>query len=300
MAAAERRFHAMGGEAHVVVVGGHRDLIDAAEERVADLEARWSRFRQDSELSLLNAMPGMPAVVSRETFELVEKAAFAWQRTGGRFDPTVLGSLAAIGYDRSFDTIAAGGPIGRHGEAPGCHGIDLNRDNLAITLPYGVTIDPGGIGKGLGADIVARELVSAGATGAMVNLGGDVRVIGESPDGDGWTVLVEDPHDHSEEMVRVQLTDGGVATSSRLERRWQRDGAEYHHLIDPETGLPFAGEVVAVTVVAGEAWWAEVMTKAVFAAGVERATQVLERADALVVTADGRRYRSPGFEEVAA
>jgi len=300
MAAAERHFHAMGGEAHVIVVDGLPDLIDAAVERIADLEARWSRFRLDSEISMLNTMPGLPAVVSWETFELVEKAVYAWQETGGRFDPTVLGSLVAIGYDRSFDAIAAGGSADHHGGAPGCHGIELDKDNLAITLPYGVTIDPGGIGKGLGADIVAREVLAAGAAGVMVNLGGDIRVAGTPPEASGWSILVEDPLDRNQELVSVNLDDGAVATSSRLERRWQGAAVDYHHLIDPETGLSFTGDVVAVTVLAGEAWWAEVMTKAVFSAGAGRATEVLQNAHAIVVDADGRRSTSPGFEEVAA
>jgi thiamine biosynthesis lipoprotein len=300
MEAAERRFRAMGGEAHVVLVDGDPGLMDAVEARVADLEARWSRFRMDSEISMLNTMPGFPAVVSPETFELVEKAVFAWKQTGGRFDPTVLESLSAVGYDRSFETIAAGGAAGPHSGAPGCQGIELDSGNLAIALPFGVTVDPGGIGKGLGADIVAREALAAGAAGVMVNLGGDIRVAGESPRDGEWSILVEDPFDRSAELVKIQLADGAVATSSRLGRRWQRGGAEYHHLIDPESGLPFSGDVVAVTVVAGEAWWAEVMAKAVFAAGSARADQVLDNALAIVVDGDGRRYTSPGFEEVAA
>jgi FAD:protein FMN transferase len=300
MAAAERHFHAMGGEAHIQVVGGATGLLDAAEERVADLETRWSRFRKDSEISMLNAMPGFPVVVSPETFELVDKAVFAWKKTGGAFDPTVLGALASIGYNRSFDTISGQARIQPAGGSPGCSGIELDRGELAITLPFGVTVDPGGIGKGLAADIVARELLAAGASGAMVNMGGDVRVAGRSSEDDGWTVLVEDPFDSSEEMVRIHLPDGGVATSSKLERRWQIDGTDFHHLIDPGTGLPFDGDVVAVTVVAGTAWWAEVMTKAVFAVGADLAASVLDNARALVVDADGRRHHSPGFEEVAA
>lgn len=298
MAAAERHFRAMGGEAHVLIVGGPANLLDAAEGRIADLEARWSRFRKDSELSMLNTMPEMPVVVSRETFELIDKAVFAWRQTRGRFDPTVM--VSALGYDRSFDGMPGTGSIGRYQSSPGCGRIELDRANLAITLPSGVTIDPGGIGKGLGADIVAREVLAAGATGVMVNLGGDLRVAGESPQRDGWTVLIESPFDAGTELARIHLSDGAVATSSRLERRWQRDGVDYHHLVDPETGLPFAGDIAAVSVVAGKAWWAEAMTKAVFAVGADKAAAALENATALVVDVSGRCVRTPGFAEVAA
>ncbi len=291
----------MGGAAHVLVVGG-RDLTQAAHDRILDLEARWSRFRADSELSLLNGMPGMPIIVSPETYELVDKAVFGWRQTRGRFDPTMLPALVAVGYDRSFELLAADSRQAALSQraAPGCAGIVLDPADHTVTLPLGVTIDPGGIGKGLAADIVVRELRAAGADGAMVNLGGDVRVVGRSPEGIGWTVSVEDPFDESSELTRVHLVDGAVATSSRLLRRWRRNGADVHHLIDPATGGSMDGDVAAVTVVAGEAWWAEIMAKAAFAAGPAGAASVLVNAAALVVDMNGQRHATPGFVEVAA
>lgn len=298
MAVAERRFHAMGGTAHILVVGGPSRLLDAAQERIADLEARWSRFRKDSELSMLNTMPEMPVVVSPETFELVDKSVFAWRQTKGRFDPTV--EVGALGYDRSFEDVAAEGRLGRYQAAPGCGRIELDRANFAVTLPSGVVLDPGGIGKGLGADVVAREVLASGAAGVMVNLGGDLRVAGEADEADAWTIAIESPFDPDTVLARVNLDDGAVATSSRLERSWQRGDVEYHHLVDPGSGLPFAGDVAAVSVVAGAAWWAEVMTKAVFAVGVANAASVLDNASALIVDVEGSRYETAGFPEVAA
>src|SRR3954464_4275841 len=102
----ERRFRAMGSDAHVVVVGP-RHLAEHAELRIADLERRWSRFDARSEVSALNRHAGDPVVVSPETLELVERALDAWRLTGGRFDPTVLGALLRAGYDRSFDELEA-------------------------------------------------------------------------------------------------------------------------------------------------------------------------------------------------
>lgn len=169
-----------------------------------------------------------------------------------------------------------------------------------MTLPQGVGLDPGGIGKGLAADIVVRELLAAGAAGAMVNLGGDVRVAGQSRHGDGWTIVVEDPFDASKELSRVHLVDGAVATSSRLLRRWRRGDTDFHHLVDPRTGAPLAGDIAAVTVVAGAAWWAEVMSKAVFAGGIQGAEAALTDATALIVDIHGERHTTPGFTEVAA
>ncbi len=148
--------------------------------------------------------------------------------------------------------------------------------------------------------LVVRELMAAGVRGAMVNLGGDVRVAGHAPEGEGWTVAVEDPFDASRELTRVHLSDGAVATSSRLVRRWNVGEADLHHLVDPQTGLPFVGDVAAVTVVAGSGWRAEAMAKAVFAVGADHAADVLVNATGIVVDRNGGRHATSDFSEVAA
>lgn len=290
----------MGAEARVLVVGepGPLDLADRAAERVADLEARWSRFLPDSEVSRLNASPGVPVVVSPDTFALVERAVDAWGVTAGLFDPTVLAALEAAGYDRSFDRYAPREPRPSTGPAPGCAGLHLDPIVGSVALPRGVRLDPGGIGKGLAADLVATELVSAGAAGALVDLGGDVRVTGRAPDPAGWVVAVEDPFAPERDLARAALADGAVATSSRLLRVWA--GGRAHHLVDPRTGLPSTSDLVAVSVVAGEAWWAEVLAKAALLAGSAGAAGVIDAGGAtgLLVDAAGRRFDVGGLEEV--
>ncbi|HET7487811.1 MAG TPA: FAD:protein FMN transferase [Acidimicrobiales bacterium] len=263
---AEIRFPTMGTAAHVVVVGGPDGLAEQAVRRLAELERRWSRFLPDSEVSRLNRAGGRLAVVSPDTALLVERAVEAWQRTAGAYDPTVLPALVAAGYDRDFAAVPADGPApaGEAGPPPGCGGIVVHRPFNGVVLPAGVALDPGGIGKGLAADVVTAELVEAGAAGAMVNVGGDLRVRGEPPEGDTWSIAVEHPLHPERHLLELGLVDGAVATSSRLRRRWTRGGRALHHLIDPRTGQPVAGPLVAVTVVAADGWWAEAATKAVF------------------------------------
>jgi thiamine biosynthesis lipoprotein len=119
----------------------------------------------------------------------------------------------------------------------------------------------------------------------MVNLGGDLAAAGEPPEGEAWVVGVEDPHDAQRTLSRVAIVEGGIATSSVLGRRWTMNGVEVHHLLDPTTQRPTTGRLVAATVVAGQAWWAESLTKSLLVGG---ATVPLPAASALVVDADGR------------
>src|SRR4029077_21278987 len=108
--------------------------------------------------------------------------------------------------------------------------------------------------------LVVDELLAAGAGGACVNLGGDVRVAGASPRGGACTCATE--HEWSTcPLVRAGLVDGAVATSTTLRRAWHVDGEPRHHLIDPATGRPSATDLTAATVIAGEAWQAEVLAK---------------------------------------
>ncbi len=228
--------------------------------------------------------------VSADTLTLLRACATAWAATDGRFDPTLHHAMVALGYDRDFALVAGGstrhsqnGPSIPHRR--GMAGVVIDERASTVRLPYGVGLDGGGLGKGLAADIVVADLQERGAHGAMVNLGGDLAVAGEPPEGEAWVVGVEDPHAAERTLSRVAIVEGGIATSSVLGRRWTVDGVEIHHLLDPTTERPTAGRLVAATVVSGKAWWAESLTKSLLVGG---ATVPLPAASALVVDADGQ------------
>jgi thiamine biosynthesis lipoprotein len=280
----------MGSDAHVIVQGGCDQLADEARRRLFDLEQRWSRFLPDSEVNALNDHAGEWVSVSAETVLLVERAIEAWRITGGAFDPTVLGDLIRAGYDRSFDELTA--TSGSSTLVMACTDIEIVGN--AVRIPAGAGFDSGGIGKGLAADLVAVEVMAAGADGVCINLGGDLRVLGTSPDG-SWTVAVEHPS-FERPITHIGLEHGAVATSTTLKRRWHVDTEARHHLIDPHTGRPSTSDLTLATIVAGEAWIAEVMAKAVLLRGADRAFDLLD-ADtaALVVNVRGEILMSEGF-----
>lgn len=292
--AAERVFRAMGSVAHVVVVGGPPDLADRAEGRIERLEQLWSRFRPDSEVSEMNRRAGEAVPVSPETAELVRRAVRGWWLSGGAFDPTVLGAVLRAGYDRSFEAVVLQPGAGRSGLEIGAS--DIVVDDERVRLPAGVGFDPGGIGKGVAADLVTDELLGAGADGACVNLGGDVRVAGVGPEGQAWTVAVE--HEWSDEPVAsLGVACGAVATSTTLRRRWPVGGELRHHLVDPRTGLVSDSDLNHVTVVAASAWTAEVLAKAVLLRGSVDAFDILggTGAEGLAVTMGGEVRSTSGL-----
>jgi thiamine biosynthesis lipoprotein len=298
--AAERRFAAMGTDAHVIVVGADADhLADAATERIEELEARWSRFRPTSEVTRINAGAGAWVPVSTDTTMLVARAKEAWRLSAGFVDCTLLPQLEAAGYDAPFADLPASRANADVPPVPpvsllGPMAIDVSAD--AVRLPVGLGFDPGGIGKGLAADLVSDELVRAGAGGVCVNLGGDLRVRGTGPDGRAWTVSIDHP-DQPAPLALVGLADGAVATSTTLRRRWTIGGVERHHLIDPRTGTSSTTDLVLVAVVARSAWLAEVLAKGVLLRGSPRPFDLVDGtgAHALVVDRHGRITASAGL-----
>lgn len=261
---AESSGPAMGTSAQVLVASecadAAQDLAALGMRRVHLLERCWSRFRDDSELNSLNARAGQgPVAVSDDLAVLVARMVDAWLWTQGAFDPTVLRSMVSLGYDVDFSQVATQGPGSLPidlVQAPGM--ADVRVAGGMVTLPTHVGLDPGGIGKGLAADIIAGELMNAGATGVVVNLGGDARALGtcDGAQDEPWQIGIRDDRALNSPIVAEHdLVNQGVATSSSLRRRWQGR----HHLIDPVTGAPSASDVVQATVFAPTAWQAEAM-----------------------------------------
>ena len=284
-----QRFTAMNSDVYVAVVGGPRSLVALAERRAHELERRWSRFLPSSEISRLNAAGGETLAVSTDTIRLVAAACDAWAFTSGRYDPTVLDAMLHLGYERSFETVQAGLAEALCAiPAVGCDGIEIDEIAATVRLPRGVRLDPGGIGKGLAADLISEELLCAGAGGAMVSMGGDVRVRGEGPHRDGWSVGIEHPVHRTRSLATVQLVDGAVATSSRIGRRWRRMDGMAHHLLNARTGRPTVG-VTAVSVIAATGAWADALTKVCCTDPAGAALDGrLGRATAIVVHDDGQ------------
>lgn len=288
----------MASGAHVVLVDADPGEHDHARRRLEELERRWSRFRPESDVSRLNTSPEAMLVVADDTVRLVTTMQHAWRLTGGRYDPTLLGAINAAGYSTSID--GSGRTSSRQRSGPSGRTVDDVRvhDRAPLVLvPAGIGLDPGGIGKGLAADIVVSELLERGVAGALVGIGGDLACAGTPPEPHGWRVAVEDPFDRTRTLVTVTLSGGGAATSSTLSRTWVSDGGRRHHVIDPSTGECASTDLAAVTVFARAGWEAEAHATAALLAGSAGAHTYLERAglQGIVTTLAGETTSTPAL-----
>jgi FAD:protein FMN transferase len=284
-------FRSMGTD--VNVVGPEHPAFDGAVElvrsRFASEDMRFSRFRGDSELTSANQAGGGWIKVSDGFHEVLTAALEAAEHTEGAFDPTVYDALIAAGYDRDFDELLAGARGALHPVSPCGRWTEIRTRPGAMYLPAGVHLDLGGIAKGWCADRAAHDAVAAGLPWALVNAGGDLRLIGAAPP---IAVAIEDP-ETSGELLRTTLVGGALATSSVCKRAW---GVDAHHVIDPATGGPARLELLQATVWAPTCVEAEVAATHALFLGPDAA----RRYPAVLVTRSAEIVLSMPVEDAAA
>lgn len=294
-------FSALGTTATLLVTDdGARET--AHEMLVGEIDAidlACSRFRDDSELSAVNANAGRRTRVSELFVQALDVALRAARVTDGAVDPTVGSSMRVLGYDRRFDELDRNGPplevsVRR---VAGWQTVEVDRRRSTVRIPREVELDFGATAKALCADRAAAEIANATGVGVLVSLGGDVAVAGPPPE-DGWSILIADDHaaglDSAGQQIVVRA--GGVATSGTTVRRWRRGARELHHLIDPETGQPAGEHWRTASVAAATCVDANIASTAAIIMGA-RAPSWLEarRLPARLVSPDGAVFCVAGW-----
>ena len=269
---------------------------------LAKVDAACSRFRPDSELTMLAHSGGRPTPISATLHTFVDAALSAARLTDGAVDPTVGSALVNLGYDRDFDALALS-PSQRTAAAVGTATF-LTRadwtlvrlDDDRITVPEGLVLDLGATAKALAADRCARAVHDELGTGVLVSLGGDIATRGEYPDS-GWRIRVCDGDSEPATVVEIG-SDTGVATSSTLRRRWLHEGQLLHHILDPELSRPAEPYWRTVTVIAASCLTANTVSTASIVRG-SQATAWLAHLGLPVraVSADGTVTRCGGWPE---
>ena len=266
MEVAEHRFRVMACAAHVVLVRPAPGAVEFAERRLRQLEDRWSRFLAASDVSRINSVADVAVEVTADTVTLIRAMQLAHELTGGACDATLFPPLLD-----APTTAPPGRPasvsVGLEFSGHTVKDVTVDLAASSVFALTGLALDPGGIGKGLAADLVVAELLAAGTAGALVCVGGDLSVAGRPPTGAGWSVDVEDPSDPDRTIATLGVSAGGVATSSTASRRWTSDGVEHHHVIDPATRRSGCTDLVTATVAAPSGWLAEAHAKAALLRG---------------------------------
>jgi thiamine biosynthesis lipoprotein len=252
--------------------------LDDAFSLIGDIEKKISMYDPDSEISRINARAGEDALhVSPETFSVVRTALDVAEVTDGAYDPTIgpVTSLWSVTGGGEHHPPAAG-EIKSAVSLVGWKAAETEPPDLARLSRRGAALDMGGIGKGYASYRVAESLKRAGVGSALIDLGGNVVVIGARPDGGRWRIGIQNPlKARGVPLVSVELGGGSVITSGVCERFFDADGVRYTHIFNPSTGLPLAGSLLSVTIVSEDPAEGDALSTAFMVMGLDAAIDVM-------------------------
>jgi thiamine biosynthesis lipoprotein len=274
--------------------------LTAAFGEVARLEAILDKNRSGSEVDHINTGAGEgPVSVSTMTFEVIQLGLEFGERTGGAFDITIAPLMELWGFGTGDTQVPSEEELTTALQYVDYKKVQLNTELTQVYLEEQMMeLDLGGIAKGYIVDMAIELLRQAGITSASVDAGGDIRVIGNKPDGTPWRIGIRNPRDRRNLVAVVNISDRSIVTSGDYERVFIHEGESYHHILDPKTGMPARG-VASVTIIADNAMTADALSTAVFVMGLEQGMALVEEMpgiEAIIITEDEKIHISTGLE----
>ena len=287
---------AMDTVMELTAYGADDNLMQQAEQEILNLESRLSVTDENSEIYAVNRDGG--GTVSASTEELMQTALEMCEKTNGALDISVYPVLRAWGFTTGSYQIPAEEDLQALLES-----VDYTRvrvENGEVTVEDGMEVDLGSVAKGYTGDTICGLLRENGVTSALLNLGGNVQLIGGKPDGSDWRVAVQDPESDGYLGI-LSLQDKAAVTSGGYERYFVgEDGQVYWHIIDPSTGRPAHSGLISVTVVGDRGVICDALSTSLFVMGLEKAADYWRENgefEAVFVLEDGSVAITSGLEE---
>jgi len=279
-------------------------VLDDAIVEMQRLEALLSAHVAGSDVYRINNARGEQVSVSAETIEVLAVAEEAFRKSNGAFDVTIGAVLKLWGFGTDDRRVPSAAELLEVMAGVGFANVEFSREDQWVRLKHpGTRLDFGGVAKGYIVDRAAEFISSRGIRHAVVDAGGDVRIVGGRPNIPRWRgarparVGVQDPVTRANLIAVVSVMDAAVLTSGDYERYFMEDGVRYSHIIDPRTGRPVQG-LSSVTIVASKAAVADALATAVMVLGPEAGMSLIEALDgveALLITAEQELIMSSGM-----
>ena len=277
-------------------------ILDPADESILDglkklcekYDTMFSATNTDSELYKLNHANGQPFTVSSETANLIQEGIHYSELSGGAFDLTIEPVSALWDFKADKPTVPSSDAIAQAVSHVDYTKVDIQDNTITLEDPE-AGIDLGAIAKGYIADQVKTYLKKQGIKHAIINLGGNVDVIGTKPDGSKYNIGIQKPFDESGEAITsVQLNDQTVVTSGIYERYFKKNGKLYHHILDPRTGYPCENNLYSVSIITDSSTKADALSTTCFLLGYEKGMELIQSMDgveAIFITDDEKVHK---------
>lgn len=277
-------------------------ILDPADESILDglkklcekYDTMFSATNTDSELYKLNHANGQPFTVSSETANLIQEGIHYSELSGGAFDLTIEPVSALWDFKADKPTVPSSDAIAQAVSHVDYTKVDIQDNTVTLEDPE-AGIDLGAIAKGYIADQVKTYLKKQGIKHAIINLGGNVDVIGTKPGGSKYNIGIQKPFDESGEAITsVQLKDQTVVTSGIYERYFKKNGKLYHHILDPRTGYPCENNLYSVSIITDSSTKADALSTTCFLLGYEKGMELIQSMDgveAIFITDDEKVHK---------
>lgn len=264
-------------------------VLQEALQECARYEAMLSKNRQDSDVWRLNHAQGERVQVSEETRAILSMAQEVSEASHGWFDVTIAPASALWDFKAEAPALPEAAAL-----AEAAALVDYTQVTIApagVRLGAGQSIDLGGIAKGYVADALVSFLADRGVTDALINIGGNVKALGQSENHSSWQIAIQDPGGQYGNAAGIVSLQSGysLVTSGVYERGFDLDGIRYHHILDPHTGYPIQNGVLSVSILAQSSLLADALSTACFALGAEEGLALASSygAEAFFILADG-------------
>lgn len=299
-----RKEFVLGTVCTITLYGNAPDkAFEESFSRLKEIESKMTINASNSEVDSVNMASGDKFIgVSDDTFYVIKQGKYYSELSGGVFDISIgpLVKLWNIGTDNA--RVPSQEEINSKLPLVGYENILLDETNKKVKLKNkDMIIDLGGIAKGYAADEVKKILQNYGIKNAIINLGGNVLTVGNSPQGRPWRIGIQNPDSKRGDYIgTVLVTDNTVVTSGIYERYFISNGKHYHHMINPSNGYPFDNDLASVTIITSQSIIGDAFSTSVFGKGLEEGLKYVaaqKDMEAIFITKDKKIYITPGLRD---
>lgn len=299
-----KEFYSLGTLNQLKVYGKNAEkAIEESSEKLSEIDDKMSVFKESSEISKINENAGNKSqIVSKDTYYVIQKAIKYCSLSKGAFDITIRPIVGLWNIGKESARIPSVNEIKEKLKVVNYKDIVLDENNNTIFLKKDKQeIDVGGIAKGYAADEVKNILLQNGIKSALINLGGNIVVLGRKVDRTPWSVGIQDPFNiRGEFVLTISVINKSIVTSGNYERYFEKDGKRFHHIIDPSTGYPSESDILSATIISDNSIDGDGLSTGVYIMGIHKAMKLIEEikgVDAIFITKDKEVYVTSGMRK---
>ena len=284
----------------ITIYGGTKDVADKCKDICSKYENMFSNKIDSSEISMINinSAKGNWTSVSKDTLELIKKGIEFGNISNGLFDITI-GEVSQLWDFKDGNNLPDPATIKEKISNVNYKNIEIDGNNVRLSNPN-AKLDLGGIAKGYIADKLKEYLLSQNIDSALINLGGNVLLVGSKLDGSNFRIGIQKPFEESGETILVVNThDKSIVTSGTYERYFYKDNKLYHHILDTHTGYPVENDLCSVTIISDSSMMGDGLSTTAFLMGLNDGLnyiESLENTEAIFIDKDLKIHTTTGLD----